>query len=88
MDPIVTNDEKVEQHYQLVHKAVKEIDDILDIHDFRVVEGPTHTNLIFDVVIPHRYRFTDKELKEEITQKVKAINSCYCLVITVDNCYI
>ena len=88
MDPIVTNDEKVEKHYQIVHKIIKEIDDELDMHDFRVVEGPTHTNLIFDVVIPHRYKMSDAELKDVITQQVKAVNSGYCLVITVDNCYI
>ena len=88
MDPIVTNDETVERHYQLVHKTVKEFDDCFDIHDFRVVEGPTHTNLIFDVVIPHRYKLSNNELKEIISDKVCAINPSYCLVITVDNCYI
>ena len=88
MDPIVTNDEKVEKHFQIVHKTIKDFDPELDIHDFRVVEGPTHTNLIFDVVIPHRYKLTDTELKKEITQRVKAVNQAYCLVITVDNCYI
>ena len=88
MDPIVTNDETVEKHYQVVHKAVKEIDEILDIHDFRVVEGPTHTNLIFDVVIPHRYKLTVDELRDVISEKVRLINPQYCLVITVDNCYI
>ena len=88
MDPIVTNDEKVEKHYQIVHKIIKEIDDELDMHDFRVVEGPTHTNLIFDVVIPHRYKMSDTQLKDVISGKVKAVNSSYCLVITVDNCYI
>lgn len=88
MDPIITNDETVEKHYQIVHKAIKNIDECLDIHDFRVVEGPTHTNLIFDVVIPHRYRMSNDELKEEISSGVRAVNSNYCLVITVDNCYI
>ena len=88
MDPIVTNDETVEKHYHIVHKAVKDIDDTLDIHDFRVVEGPTHTNVIFDVVVPHRYRLSNDELKAEISDKVREINSSYCLVITVDNCYI
>lgn len=88
MDPIVTNDKKVEKHFQLVHKAIKEFDSQLDIHDFRVVEGPTHINLIFDVVVPHRYKLTDTELKSEITKCIKAINSIYCLVITVDNSYI
>ena len=88
MDPIVTNDETVEKHYQVVHKTVKEIDDALDIHDFRVVDGPTHTNLIFDVVIPHRYRLTENELRGEISDRLQQINPQYCLVITVDNCYI
>ena len=88
MDPIVTNDETVEKHYQIVHKTIKDIDECLDIHDFRVVEGPTHTNLIFDVVIPHRYRMSNDELKEEISAGIRAVNSNYCLVITVDNCYI
>lgn len=88
MDPIVTNDETVEKHYEIVNKTVKEIDDELNIHDFRVVEGPTHTNLIFDVVIPHRYRLTNDELKDEISGRIRQINPQYCLVITVDNCYI
>lgn len=88
MDPIVTNDKKVEGYYQLVHRKVKELDENLTIHDFRVVEGPTHTNMIFDVVIPHRYKLTEKELKEEITRKVQEEDSSYLLVITVDNCYI
>ena len=88
MDPIVTNDTKIEKHYQIAHKAIKELDDTLDMHDFRVVEGPTHINLIFDVVIPHRYKLTEDELKAEITKRIQAANSAYCLVITVDNCYI
>ena len=88
MDPIVTNDEKVEKNYQLVHKTIKEIDEILDIHDFRMVEGPIHTNFIFDVVIPHKYRMTEKELITEINDRIHTINENFNLVITVDNCYI
>ena len=88
MDPIVTNDKTVEKHFEILHRTVKEIDEELNIHDFRVVEGPTHTNLIFDVVIPHRYRFTNDELKNEISSKIRMVNPQYCLVITVDNSYI
>ena len=88
MDPIVTNDEKVESYYQLVHKKIKEIDDELDIHDFRVVEGPVHSNFIFDVVIPHRFRLSEKELISEINNSIHQVNENFCLVITVDNCYI
>ena len=88
MDPLVTNDEKVESYYQLVHKKIKEIDDELDIHDFRVVEGPVHSNFIFDVVIPHRFRLSEKELISEINNSIHQVNENFCLVITVDNCYI
>ena len=88
MDPIVTNDEKVEKYYQLVHKTIKEIDDELDIHDFRVVEGPVHSNFIFDVVIPYRFRMSEKSLIAEINDRIHNTNENFCLVITVDNCYI
>lgn len=88
MDPIVTNDEKTESYYQYIHKTVKDFDSSLSIHDFRVVEGPTHTNLIFDIVIPHKYKLTDKELIAEINNLVHKDNENYFLVITVDNCYI
>lgn len=88
MDPIVTNDEKTEGYYQIVHKTVKDFDSALSIHDFRVVEGPVHTNFIFDIVIPHGYKLTDKELIDEINRRIHAINENYFLVITVDNCYI
>ena len=88
MDPIVTNDEKEEKYYQLVHKTIKEIDDELDIHDFRVVEGPVHSNFIFDVVIPYRFRMSEKSLIAEINDRIHSINENFCLVITVDNCYI
>ena len=88
MDPIVTNDEKVEKYYQLVHKTTKEIDDCLDIHDFRVVEGPIHTNFIFDIVVPYKFKLTHKELLAEINDRIHIVNENYNLVITVDNCYI
>lgn len=88
MDPIVTNDETTEKYYQLVHKTVKDFDDSLSIHDFRVVEGPVHTNFIFDIVVPHGYKLTEKELISEINNRIHSVNENYFLVITIDNCYI
>lgn len=88
MDPIVTNDETTEKYYELIHKAIKDYDDKLSIHDFRVVEGPTHTNLIFDIVVPYRYKLTDKELMNEATELIHQINGSYFPVITVDHSYI
>ena len=88
MDPIVTNDEKIESYYQMVHKSIKDLDEELDIHDFRVVEGPIHTNFIFDVVMPYRFKMDENELICAINDKIHKINENYRLVITVDNCYI
>ena len=88
MDPIVTNDEKIESYYQMVHKSIKDLDEELDIHDFRVVEGPIHTNFIFDVVMPYRFKMDENELICAINDKIHTINENYRLVITVDNCYI
>lgn len=88
MDPIVTNNETVNKYYEMVHKVIKDIDSALNMHDFRVVEGNTHTNLIFDVVVPFGFRLSEKELIEKINSDIKKINENYYLVITVDNCYI
>lgn len=88
MDPIVTNNETVNKYYEMVHKVIKDIDSELNMHDFRVVEGNTHTNLIFDVVVPFGFRLSEKELIEKINSEIKKINENYYLVITVDNCYI
>lgn len=88
MDPIATNDETTEKYYQLIHKTVKDFDSALSIHDFRVVEGPTHTNLIFDVVVPYKYKLSDKELVSALTEAVQSQNKSFFPVITVDNSYI
>ena len=63
---------------------VKEIDDRLQIHDFRMVPGSTHTNLIFDVATPFEVPLTDAELKKQIATAVFAQNATYFTVITID----
>ena len=84
MDPIVTNDETVNELKSFTADTVKEICPEASIHDFRTVIGQTHTNLIFDIVLP----FDVKETPEAIVENIKkAVNEkrdyCYC-VITVD----
>ncbi|HIW73984.1 MAG TPA: cation diffusion facilitator family transporter [Firmicutes bacterium] len=59
MDPVETDDPKVEQLLELTREILREIDPGLSLHDFRVVFGNTHTNLIFDVVVPFGYREAD-----------------------------
>lgn len=61
MDPIVTKDEKVNKVKSEVMAIVRLIDKNLSIHDFRMVVGATHTNLIFDTVVPCKFRMTDEE---------------------------
>lgn len=88
MDPIVTNDEKTNLVHQQIISIIAEIDPCLSIHDFRMVAGPTHTNLIFDVVTPHKYRLSDKELKEIIGERVAQMDGNYYTVIDVDKAYL
>lgn len=85
MDPVVTNDSRVSETKEAVIAVVKEMDERLTIHDFRMVEGPSHTNLIFDVVAPFDFRLSDEELVKEIFVKVqKSLGVTYFTVIKVD----
>lgn len=67
MDPIATEDEEVNRLREQVRELVKEVDGEMTIHDFRVTKGPFHTNLIFDVLVPHRCKLTDEEIVRQIT---------------------
>ncbi len=66
LDPICTSDEKVTEARVAVAKLVKKIDDRITVHDFRMVVGPTHTNFIFDAVIPHDLKLSDSDIKDSI----------------------
>lgn len=88
MDPILVNDEETDRLRALVVSAVADIDETLTVHDFRAVHGPTHTNLIFDVVLPYKFRLGENELREEITKRIKAERSDYFAVINIDRSYI
>lgn len=84
MDPIVTNDETVNELRSFTQDTVKEVCPEATIHDFRTVIGQTHTNLIFDLVLP----FDVKEKPETLVEAVKSAirdkrSECFC-VITVD----
>lgn len=87
LDPLVFNDEKVNYLHTAVNDCVKEIDEQLKIHDFRVVDGPTHTNLIFDLVIPFDYKYSKTQLNEMLTSKIKQLDSRYYVVVTIEYSY-
>lgn len=84
MDPIVTDDENVNELKSFLVNTMKQAGLDLPIHDFRTVIGNTHTNMIFDVVLPFDHPLSEAELKEKISAAVQERRSnCYC-VITVD----
>ena len=84
MDPIVTDDEKVTALRISVAEAVKKIDERLTIHDFRYVEGTTHSNLIFDVTVPFEIKENNERIKELVSDKISEIDPNYFAVITID----
>ncbi|WP_294150620.1 cation diffusion facilitator family transporter [uncultured Clostridium sp.] len=88
MDPIATNDDEVKSVKQCVAELVKEINGDLSIHDFRMVKGPTHTNLIFDVVVPFQLKLSDREVTDEITRRVREKWENYYAVIEIDHSYV
>lgn len=88
MDPIVVDDPLIEGYREDVKNIIGSIDPVLKFHDFRCVPGPTHTNLIFDVVVPIKYDMTEEELTGRIDKAVKEIDENLYTVITIDKDYI
>lgn len=87
MDPVCIGDRETNVLKDLVSNYLAEIDSSLTMHDFRIVKGPTHTNIIFDVVVPFDFCMTDPELIECITGKIQAEHPSYFTVIEVDKQY-
>ncbi len=89
MDPIVTDDEAVSGARSTVENIVKEIDGVLSIHDFRMVPGNTHTNLIFDVVLPFEFKYNDDAVAQKIQTGVfETLGKEYFCVINFDRDYV
>lgn len=87
-DPLVVNNERVEELRQMTEKIVKGISPDLSIHDFRVIDGPMHTNLIFDVVIPYVFSQSANDVISEITLKISEVNSSYFTVIKAEHSFV
>ena len=83
-DPIVTDDEELNAARALVEQEIKSIDESLSLHDFRMVRGPGHTNLIFDLVIPYSMEDRKAELKARIDERLQRQDRKYYTVITFD----
>lgn len=85
MDPIAVNDPIVNELRKKVTDLLPEIGEGISLHDFRVVTGPSHTNLIFDLAVPFEIKMTEKEAVDRISSLVKEkIGKEYYCVVTVD----
>ena len=87
MDPIDVDNPKVVKLQGLVTEAISKLDEELKIHDFRIVEGITHTNILFDCVVPYEKNYTEEDLKEYLTNNIKPEKEMYCYVIEIDRPY-
>ena len=88
MDPIDTKDELANILRDEVREKVREINKDYNIHDFRLVRGNTHSNLVFDVLIPADDRIAHEELKKQISEKVQELDPTYRCVIMVDHSFV
>ena len=88
MDPIEADNTEVSQMRTAVSEKLKELDNVISIHDFRMVPGPTHTNLIFDAVVPADYPKSDEELAANIRQQIHQAWPDRYAVVTIDHSYI
>ena len=78
------DDERINELREITQNAVKEINPNFSIHDFRVVDGTTHTNLIFDVVLTYDEKRSSAEITRLISEKLSKIDERLFCVITVD----
>ncbi len=88
MDPIETDNEQINEMSKKVRNVLESIDSRLSMHDFRMVSGETHTNLIFDVVVPFDFHMTPKKLIGEIQKEIFKVNNSYFVVITIDKSFV
>lgn len=88
MDPIQTDNEEINDLKKRVKEAIFEIDCNLTFHDFRVVIGPTHTNILFDIVVPFKYKMCKEEIISKLNEKIHDEGKQYYFVIEVEHRFV
>ena len=86
MDPEKVNDPETELYRAKVVEAIHQIDPKWGFHDFRIVSGPTHVNLVFDLVIPFEEKYTQQEIEAMLLKHIQSNKKIY-LVLTIDHPY-
>lgn len=88
MDPIVVDDAPTNALREQVREVLRGISPEITMHDFRVVWGKTHSNVLFDVCVPFGFRYTDAALLDEIANGIYMLGKNYVPVVTVDHSYV
>lgn len=88
MDPVVVDDEVTNHMKEIVKEQIKSIDSGMTLHDFRMVKGPTHTNLIFDVVVPYECKLDEREVQEQVCDKVRKLPGNNYAVVQIDRPFV
>lgn len=86
MDPVKVNDPETELYRAKVVEAIHQIDPKWRFHDFRIVSGPTHVNLVFDLVIPFEEKYAQEEIEGMLLKYIESDKKIY-LVLTIDHPY-
>ena len=85
LDPIVVDDQKVNEMYAFVKETVKEVDESFSVHDFRMTYGGNHINLIFDLSIPVDSKISDEDAAKEVEDKIRSLRpECNCVIKAED----
>lgn len=87
-DPIEVNNDRVKELKSVAESVVKRISNELSIHDFRVVDGPSHTNLIFDLVVPRKFSLSNDDLMAEISSEISKNGSNLYVVMNVEHAFV
>ena len=84
LDPVVTEDERTNKLREQVRSLLRAVVPGASMHDFRVVWGVTHSNIVFDVAVPFSLQESDQQLKARIDQAVRSLDPSYRTVLTID----
>ena len=88
MDPVVTDDNELYEAKAMVNNLIREMNEAWHMHDFRMVRGTTHTNLIFDLVVPADEMVRAKEIALEVKNKIHEKYAHYYAVLKVEQSYV
>lgn len=88
LDPIITDSKEVNDLKEITSKILKEKSELITFHDFRVVFGQSHTNILFDIVLPYSLKIDDEEIINYTNKRFKEINENYFLIIKIDREFI